>query len=310
MQDALVRAFSRPLRTPRRQRPRRTCGSSSRTGSSTSLAARHRGGAPPLCWDMAGTFPTRPQGVALRADLASALGILSQAACLPGLVLLRGPIDPAGGASAELRRGHRQATSPRCQVRAPRTAFRRWERGRDEEETVPVTEDNLRSALRDLADQAGPATFTAGPLVRRAARLCARFTTVAVCCGLAIAAAAVTVPAAMGTPAQPSGGLARPAHQEPGFAGYKWRVVAIDHDESKRPSRRATLSICCSRRMGSSAPTTRSTTTAEPTARSPAASRPVAPTPRWSGTRERTRSCCFRSTPYLPSTPLPGKLSR
>ena len=100
---------------------------------------------------------------------------------------------------------------------------------------MPVTEDNLRSALRDLADQAGPSTFTAGPLVRRAARLRARFTTVAVCCGLAIAAAAVTVPAAMGTPAQPSLSSARPAHPEPGFAGYKWRVVAIDHDGKQTP---------------------------------------------------------------------------
>ena len=80
---------------------------------------------------------------------------------------------------------------------------------------MPVSDDNLRGALRDLAEQAGPATFTAGPLVRRAARLRARFVTITACCGLAVAATAVAVPAAISTPAQPSISSAWLAHPRP-----------------------------------------------------------------------------------------------
>jgi hypothetical protein len=80
---------------------------------------------------------------------------------------------------------------------------------------MPARDDPLRSALRDLADQAGPATFAAEPLVRRAGRLRARFATIGVCCGLVVAGAAVSVPAVIRSPAQPAASAAGPASPSP-----------------------------------------------------------------------------------------------
>lgn len=79
---------------------------------------------------------------------------------------------------------------------------------------MPAFDDDLRAALRDLAEQAGPAGFAPGPLVRRARRLRARFAAIGVCCVLAVAAAAAGaagVPAALrstppGPPAVDSNG--------------------------------------------------------------------------------------------------------
>jgi hypothetical protein len=58
---------------------------------------------------------------------------------------------------------------------------------------MPDSEPGLRTALAELASQAGPASFTAGPLIRAAARRRARFAVVSGLCVLAVAAA-VTVP--------------------------------------------------------------------------------------------------------------------
>ncbi len=65
---------------------------------------------------------------------------------------------------------------------------------------MPTSEESLRAALRDFADQAGPARFTAGHVIRGARRRRARFTTIAGCCALAVAAAAIAVPPALAGP--------------------------------------------------------------------------------------------------------------
>lgn len=76
------------------------------------------------------------------------------------------------------------------------------------EKIMPISDDNLREALRKHADQARPASFTPGPIVRRVARLRAQFTAIAVCCALATGAAAVAVPIAVRAPAHPSQSVA------------------------------------------------------------------------------------------------------
>lgn len=71
---------------------------------------------------------------------------------------------------------------------------------------MPDFDDSLRTALRDLAGRAGPAQFTARPLIRRTALRRARFAAGTGLCALAVAAAAVAVPVAL--------------RAHPGSAGY------------------------------------------------------------------------------------------
>ena len=59
---------------------------------------------------------------------------------------------------------------------------------------MPDFDDSLRTALRELADRAGPPHLAAGPLIRRAARRRARFAAASGFCAVAVAAAAVAVP--------------------------------------------------------------------------------------------------------------------
>jgi hypothetical protein len=85
---------------------------------------------------------------------------------------------------------------------------------------MPNSEDSLRTALRELAGQAGPVEFTAGPLIRRAARRRTRFAAVSGLCVLAVAAA-VTVPATLRSGPRTAG--ARPSNSSAGvFIGRPW----------------------------------------------------------------------------------------
>jgi hypothetical protein len=86
-----------------------------------------------------------------------------------------------------------------------------------------VSEDVLRTALAELADQAGPPEFTAEPLIRAAARRRARFAAASGLCALAVAAA-VAVPAALhGGP--PAVGLG--ASHPPAAAVGRWDAEFI-----------------------------------------------------------------------------------
>lgn len=67
-----------------------------------------------------------------------------------------------------------------------------------------ASEDVLRTALAELADQAGPAEFAAEPLIRAAARRRARFAAASWLCALAVAAA-VLVPVAVRSGPPPAG---------------------------------------------------------------------------------------------------------
>ena len=69
---------------------------------------------------------------------------------------------------------------------------------------MPNSDDSLRTALAELADQAGPAEFAAGPLIRVAARRRARFVAVWGLSAVAVAAA-VAVPAALRGGSSPAG---------------------------------------------------------------------------------------------------------
>lgn len=84
---------------------------------------------------------------------------------------------------------------------------------------MPNSEDGLRTALAELADQAGPAEFAAGPLIRVAARRRARFAAVWGLCAVAVAAA-VAVPAALRGGPPPAGH--GPSHSTGAPATGRW----------------------------------------------------------------------------------------